>query len=62
MLNRYSFTVCSNVLVYLVTWLVLHVSGEKDAQIGPGDEEKFQVNYLASLVRMKYEAYRSDIT
>jgi hypothetical protein len=43
---RYSFTVCSNVLVYLVTWLVLHVTGENDAQIGPGDEGKFQVNYV----------------
>lgn len=39
---RYSFTVCSNVFVYLVTWLVLHVTGENNAQIGPGDEGKFQ--------------------
>ncbi|XP_021931494.1 major facilitator superfamily domain-containing protein 12-like isoform X2 [Zootermopsis nevadensis] len=39
---RYSFTVCSNVLVYLITWLVLHIGSENDAQIGPGDIGKFQ--------------------
>jgi hypothetical protein len=42
--------------VYLVTWFVLHVTGEKDAQIGPGDEGKFQVNYIVSLIGMKCEA------
>jgi hypothetical protein len=37
--------VCSNVLVYLITWLVLHVTAENDAQICPQDAEKFQVSY-----------------
>nr|CAD7448811.1 unnamed protein product [Timema bartmani] len=40
---RYSFTVCSNVLVYLVTWGVLHVTSDvQDAQIGPKDAYKFK--------------------
>ncbi|XP_046403114.1 major facilitator superfamily domain-containing protein 12-like [Ischnura elegans] len=40
---RYSFTVVSNVLVYLVTWGVLHVTNEnEDDQIGPKDVGKFQ--------------------
>nr|CAD7399560.1 unnamed protein product [Timema poppensis] len=39
----YSFTVCSNVLVYLVTWGVLHVTSDvQDAQIGPKDAYKFK--------------------
>nr|CAD7459697.1 unnamed protein product [Timema tahoe] len=40
---RYSFTVCSNVLVYLITWGVLHVTSDvQDAQIGPKDAYKFK--------------------
>ncbi|XP_071438639.1 major facilitator superfamily domain-containing protein 12-like [Hetaerina americana] len=40
---RYSFTVVSNVLVYLITWAVLHVTNEnEDDQIGPKDVGKFQ--------------------
>ncbi|XP_069674356.1 major facilitator superfamily domain-containing protein 12-like isoform X2 [Periplaneta americana] len=39
---RYSFTVCSNVLVYLVTWLVLHVTNDDNTQIGPEDKQKFR--------------------
>jgi hypothetical protein len=48
--NRYSFTVCSNILVYLITWLVLHITSESDAQIGPGDAGKFQVSSRVSQV------------
>ena len=40
---RYTFTVFSNILVYCVTWAVLHITSESDgAQIGPGDVSKFQ--------------------
>lgn len=42
-LNRYTFTVFSNVLVYCIMWGVLHITGnDADAQIGPGDSPKFQ--------------------
>jgi hypothetical protein len=58
--NRYSFTVCSNVFVYLVTWLVLHVTSENDSQIGPGDAGKFQVSYRILQVRMKCDVSYSD--
>lgn len=56
---RYSFTVCSNVGVYVITWALLHfTSGESNAQIGPEDAYKFQkvaliglsIGALASLV------------
>ncbi|XP_067003209.2 major facilitator superfamily domain-containing protein 12 [Anabrus simplex] len=39
---RYTFTVISNVLVYVITWAVLHVTTESDAQVGPDDVKKFQ--------------------
>lgn len=41
---RYSFTVLSNVLVYCITWAVLHITSNQDtnAQIGPQDAQKFQ--------------------
>lgn len=41
---RYSFTVLSNVLVYCITWAVLHITSDQDskAQIGPQDAPKFQ--------------------
>lgn len=42
-LNRYTFTVLSNILVYCVTWSVLHITSENpDEQIGPKDADKFQ--------------------
>lgn len=42
-LNRFTFTVFSNVLVYCIMWGVLHVTGDEyDAQIGPNDIHKFQ--------------------
>ncbi|XP_060535155.1 major facilitator superfamily domain-containing protein 12-like [Cylas formicarius] len=40
--SRNVLTVIANVLVYLVTWGVLHLSSENDTKIGPGDETKFQ--------------------
>ncbi|KAG7310933.1 hypothetical protein JYU34_003773 [Plutella xylostella] len=40
---RYGFTVFSNLLVYVVTWLVLHVTGDCNShQIGPTDAWKFR--------------------
>nr|XP_023021993.1 major facilitator superfamily domain-containing protein 12-like [Leptinotarsa decemlineata] len=39
---RYSFTVVSNVLVYVVTWVVLHMNNGESSKIGPGDGPKFQ--------------------
>ncbi|XP_018334072.1 major facilitator superfamily domain-containing protein 12 isoform X2 [Agrilus planipennis] len=40
---RYSFTVISNVLVYLITWAVLHINSDSnESQIGPSDAYKFQ--------------------
>lgn len=41
---RYTFTVLSNVLVYCITWAVLHISSDQnsDAQIGPADAHKFE--------------------
>lgn len=42
--DRYMFTVFSNVLVYCVMWGILHITSDPDtdAQIGPGDVDKFQ--------------------
>lgn len=34
----------SNLLVYIVTWFVLHISsGDNESQIGPSDAPKFQI-------------------
>ncbi|CAK1544613.1 unnamed protein product [Leptosia nina] len=40
---RYGFTVFSNVFVYLITWAILHFTGNCDKeQVGPGDAWKFK--------------------
>ncbi|XP_026758910.2 major facilitator superfamily domain-containing protein 12-like isoform X1 [Galleria mellonella] len=40
---RYGFTVFSNLFVYIITWIVLRVTGECDKQqVGPGDAWKFR--------------------
>lgn len=39
---RYTFTVFSNIIVYLVTWLVFHLNKNGDTVIGPSDKHKFQ--------------------
>lgn len=39
---RYSSTVISNLLVYIITWTVLHLNNGESTKIGPGDEYKFQ--------------------
>ncbi|CAG4979363.1 unnamed protein product, partial [Parnassius apollo] len=39
----YGFTVFSNLFVYIVTWIVLHITGECDKeQVGPADAWKFR--------------------
>ncbi|CAH0405473.1 unnamed protein product [Chilo suppressalis] len=71
---RYGFTVFSNLFVYVITWIVLHVTGECDKQqIGPGDAWKFRhivyvvmsVGLLATIffhfsVKEKYSYRRQD--
>ncbi|XP_028035124.1 major facilitator superfamily domain-containing protein 12-like [Bombyx mandarina] len=40
---RYAFTVFSNLLVYIATWIILHITGECDKkQVGPSDSWKFR--------------------
>ncbi|XP_019872631.1 major facilitator superfamily domain-containing protein 12-like [Aethina tumida] len=39
---RYCFTVISNVLVYVVTWIVLHLHEGENSKISPKDGPKFQ--------------------
>ncbi|XP_044256673.1 major facilitator superfamily domain-containing protein 12-like isoform X1 [Tribolium madens] len=39
---RYCFTVVSNLLVYVITWGILHISSGEESKIGPGDAPKFQ--------------------
>ncbi|XP_050670684.1 major facilitator superfamily domain-containing protein 12-like isoform X2 [Leptidea sinapis] len=40
---RYGFTVFSNLFVYLITWAILHFTGNCDKeQVGPGDAWKFR--------------------
>ncbi|KAJ8736473.1 hypothetical protein PYW08_007129 [Mythimna loreyi] len=40
---RYGFTVFSNLFVYVITWIILHLTGECDKhQVGPTDAWKFR--------------------
>ncbi|XP_075216444.1 major facilitator superfamily domain-containing protein 12-like isoform X2 [Lycorma delicatula] len=40
---RYSFTVISSMVVYIVTWVALHVNNKKEEdKIGPHDRQSFQ--------------------
>ncbi|XP_028176339.1 major facilitator superfamily domain-containing protein 12-like isoform X1 [Ostrinia furnacalis] len=40
---RYGFTVFSNLFVYIITWIVLHITGEcNKQQVGPADAWKFR--------------------
>ncbi|GBP62336.1 Major facilitator superfamily domain-containing protein 12 [Eumeta japonica] len=40
---RFGFTVFSNLFVYIITWIVLHITGECDKeQVGPADAWKFR--------------------
>lgn len=40
---RYGFTVISNLLVYVITWYVLHIdAATQQSKIGPSDAPKFR--------------------
>lgn len=39
---RYAFTVLSNIMVYVTTWVVFNYSGEAANQLGPGDLPEFR--------------------
>lgn len=43
--TRYSASVTSNVIVFIVTWLVLQSRATNSANIGPGDAYRFRVSY-----------------
>lgn len=39
---RYGFTVISNLVVYVITWFILHINSGEENKVGPGDVSKFQ--------------------
>lgn len=39
---RYCFTVISNLVVYVITWMILHLDNGENSRIGPKDGPKFQ--------------------
>lgn len=43
--TRYSTSVISNVLVYIVTWAVLHIHSSYENKISPADWGKFRVRW-----------------
>lgn len=42
--TRYSASICSNVVVYIVTWAVLHIHSNYENKISPTDWPKFRVS------------------
>jgi hypothetical protein len=44
--HRYSFTVFSNILVYVVTWIVLRSNNANKTQFGPSERKEFQVSIV----------------
>lgn len=40
---RYSASVCANLIVYIVTWAVLHARNKATKNIGPDDAYRFRV-------------------
>lgn len=42
--TRYSASICSNVVVYIVTWAILHIHSTGESKIGPEDWPKFRVS------------------
>ncbi|KAG8237532.1 hypothetical protein J437_LFUL016509 [Ladona fulva] len=46
---RYSMSVCSNVAVYFITWMVLHLNKGEELKIGPNDAYKFKEIVLIGL-------------
>ena len=39
---RYGFTVISNLLVYITTWIFFGFTGDTSQQVSHGDAEKFR--------------------
>ena len=39
---RYGFTVISNLLVYITTWIFFGFTGDTSQQVGHNDAEKFR--------------------
>lgn len=52
-LRRYSFTVFSNILVYVVTWIVLRSNNANKTQFGPSERKEFQVSVGGTRIRSK---------
>jgi Na+/melibiose symporter-like transporter len=48
--TRYSGSICSNVVVYIVTWVVLHLNTSYENKIVPGDSYKFRVSIMGFYV------------
>lgn len=49
--TRYSASICSNVVVYMVTWAVLHIQTSYENKISPTDWPKFRVSACQYLFR-----------
>lgn len=51
---RYSASVISNVIVFMVTWAVLHANRKKndDNTIGPDDAYRFRVRKLTTIFNL----------
>ncbi|XP_050542571.1 major facilitator superfamily domain-containing protein 12-like isoform X2 [Daktulosphaira vitifoliae] len=47
---RYSFTVFSNILVYVVTWIVLTSNYTSQSQFGPSERKEFQIVILVIMI------------
>jgi Na+/melibiose symporter-like transporter len=48
--TRYSASICSNVVVYIVTWAILHIHSNGENKIGPEDWPKFRVSFNVLLL------------
>lgn len=61
--TRYSASICSNVVVYIVTWAVLHIHSNYENKISPTDWPKFRVSFsLKFVMQMKLMTHLQDIS
>uniref|UniRef100_A0A182MY19 Major facilitator superfamily (MFS) profile domain-containing protein n=1 Tax=Anopheles dirus TaxID=7168 RepID=A0A182MY19_9DIPT len=56
---RYSVSIVSNVVVYIVTWAVLRSRTSTDNQIGPGDAYRFRVSIAVSI---RLDTFKTRLT